>query len=135
MADNLENMTIESLVRFRSKNISDNNVYYGKIQGFVSYYIARQYMDIEAYHNSILIDNNNLPPKEYLHYFIMILEDRQEVICFAKEWILEETFEIVSSQGKVTIKVLDIDLDTDPDYILGILADHGYPYAYIVEKE
>lgn len=133
MADDISSMEIGNIVNFQSKSSIDENKYYGTVLAFLNYEIAKQYMDIDAYHNNVLIDYSTLGEKETLNYFLIRLRDQEITMCFAKEWILEATFEIIESLDKIVIEINDIDLVTDPNIIIGLLRDHGFRSVRVIE--
>ena len=133
MADDIADMAISNVVEFQSKSSIDENKYYGTVLGFFNYEIAKQYMDIDAYHNNVLLNYSSLGEKEVLNYFLIREQNQELTICFAKEWILESSFEIIESLNKIIIEINDIDLASDPNAILGILRGHGYKSVRVLE--
>jgi len=132
MSDNIDDMIIGNIVNFQSKNIIDDNKYYGTILGFLNYEIAKQYMDIEAYHNGVLLNYNDIGDKENLSYFLIKLSNQDITVCFSKEWILESTFNIIEKVGKLTLEICNVDNDTDTNIILGLLHDHNYTSVRVI---
>lgn len=131
MADDINIIEIGNIIEFQSRNTIDENKYYGTILAFLSYDVAKQYMDIEAYHNGVLLNHSEIGLKEDMHYFLLRLSNQNLTICFAKEWILEASFNIIEKLGKLLIEICDVD-ESDSDIIRGLLHDHSFSSVRII---
>jgi len=132
MADNISDMEIGNVIEFQSRNSIDENKYYGTIMAFLNYDIGKQYLDIEAYHNAVLLNHSGIGNKEDMHYFLIRISSQELTICFAKEWILEASFNIVENLGILTLNINDVE-EADTNIIRGLLRDHGYTSTTIVD--
>lgn len=122
-------MVMGQIITFRSKNANDNVRWKGKVDGFVSYKVAKGYGDILSYHTAIKKTDPTIGDIESLHYFILELADNTDggapVRVYAWEWVETGSMVIIDEASVVVLKIYDI-LGTDLTDVVEALNAKGY---------
>jgi len=118
----ISDAVIGSVIAFKSKAANDNNNYIGKVIGFTTYEVAKSYTDIFTYNANVQSIDNTVPDTELLEFMLIQLHEAIDgstkyLIPFAKSWILESSFDIISSNRKVDVTVYDADATNAQDII------------------
>jgi hypothetical protein len=125
---NIEEIKINDVITFNSLNTTDPNLYYGKVISFMNYQIACTYMDIAAYHSSVLSivgTTIEIPDISLLKYILLKVPDKSELVCFALEWINQSTLTLIEKHGSLTLDILDITND-EINNVISLLSSNGY---------
>lgn len=122
-------------ITFRSKSatgtipgVVDNVIWRGRMEGLVSYQVAKNYMDLISYQNQILKVDPSIPAVEDLDYFLITLDNGSAVvqtIVFANEWIEPGSFAVIQDMKKYVIDVYDAP-DGDVREVIALLKTAGY---------
>ena len=123
------------IVTFRSKSatssipgVVDTVIWRGRVEGLVSYQIAKGYMDLVNYQSQIRKVDPSVPDIEDLDYFLITLDNQSatvQTIVFANEWIEAGSFAVIQDKSKYTIEVYDAP-EGDPRDIINVLKTAGY---------
>lgn len=133
MADTVTEAMIGTLVKFTSKNETDDVVWTGTVLGLVTYKIARTYGDVVSYRAAVVQVDDAVPAVEDLSYFLIQLDDVEgkPVMVFASEFIETGSLESVNQRVTVLLEVYDLADNTHTD-ILTVLRANGYRGARIL---
>jgi len=122
-------------ITFRSKSatgtitgVVDNVIWRGRMEGMVSYHVAKGYLDLISYQNQILKVDPNIPTVEDLDFFLITLDNGSAVvqtIAFANEWIEPGSFAVIQDMKKYVIDVYDAP-DGDVREVIALLKAAGY---------
>lgn len=113
---------------FQSKNPNDTVVWKGKLEGKVSYKLARQQDNPAPYNTAVRqVDNSVSANEAELTYFIITVDNGADVPplqVFADEWIQPGSLQVINPANKV--KLLVTDQYNDSARVISALANAGY---------
>lgn len=112
----LDDLRIGQIVSFTSKSSSDPNHYYGKIEGFVTYDVAKSLVDVITYNSAVQTADITIPSVDQLSYVMIKLLEQpidgigkdKYMIPFAEEWIDLTSLVIIETNQSAIIKVHEI---------------------------
>ena len=119
---------IGHMVSFQSKSTKDATTWRGKVDGIVSYNIARQYGDVISYNAAVQNSDPDVPNVEDLTYFVFALDNGEgdvQLRVFANEWILDSSFHILDEKVPIRVTVYDAP-ENDHANIITVLKAAGY---------
>lgn len=121
-------LTLElgTIVKFKTKNPQDPQLWQGTIIAFGNYAIARAYTDVAAYHQQVLVAEPALDPIEELDFIVIECSDADQTVrAFAVDWITVVTLAIVDTSNDATIKVYNV--TTEQALVLKqLIQDQGF---------
>ena len=118
-----------SIISFKTKNAYDSNLYKGTVTAICKYNIAKAFnsttMDVDAYHVNVAKTDTDIDPVADMEFFIIDTETEKNV-PIAFEWVETGSFKLVSFSDTITIKIFDINAETETAIITKLLTDNGY---------
>lgn len=129
-------LSIGQSVTFKSLNTNDLNAYNGKIVAIMTSDQAVKYGDVIAYTNVVNNIQGSQLDYSILTYFLLkqySFANQQETgltLLFAKEWIDQSTFVVVSDYLTANVNIYGVTTDTIQD-VLSVIRNQGYPAALI----
>lgn len=116
---------VGSTIKFRTKNMYDQNIYTGSVVAITNYSVASLLQrDINTYHTNVAKTVTDLGEVNEMDYFVLTT-DTEKNIAFAVDWIDEGSIALVSFTDTATFKVFDI-TEADIPIIQKLLTDNGY---------
>lgn len=123
---------INSIVKFKSMNNYDSNLWQGTVVAFGSAEVAKNFTDIYAYHQNILrsvreqfeTGTGAYIEADALSYFVIRCLDNV-IRAFAVEWISPSSLEIIDTTTNITVKIYNVHT-TSIDNIINLLKDNGF---------
>ena len=127
-------LAIGDTVRFKTKAPHDNVMWYGIVNGTVSYDIARQIEDVDTYYDEVKKEFPELDAKETLSYLVLKTTENDVTVtrAVALPLIDQSTLTKVAENTYTTIRIYDLDSSKVNDVIEAIKS-MGYTAAVITE--
>lgn len=130
MSTSLDDIELGQIISFRSKAVSDNNFYYGKVIGFISSEVAVSYFDIYTYNSNVQTSDELVGEVETQDFILVRLIDKltdseKYVIAFSKDWIEESSLSIHNNKKIANINVYEVD-STNIQDVLDLLMANGF---------
>ncbi len=120
-----QNIEPGTIIKFRTINAHDSNLYSGTVAGICEYAIAKDYKDVVAYNKEVKEDTPSIADATELNYFIINLQDGSKA-AFAAEWVEASSLIIIDAAQNVTILLYNTTTSAALTAIQ-LLTDNGYP--------
>ena len=123
--EDVNTLTKDQTIRFRTLSPHDNVLWVGKIVAICDYNVARKFQDIDTYYQDVLKVVPSMGARESLTYLILLVSENGAVATervFALDWISAATIEVVMENTYVDIRVYDINQSKAEDVMAAISA-------------
>lgn len=116
-------------VRFNTISPHDTVKWAGVVKAICDYNVARLFEDIDTYYYDVKKSSQELGAKESLKYLVLDVDENGTGVTttrvFAVEWINLSTFEIISENTYVDLRIYDIPESKVSD-IVRLIQSAGY---------
>ena len=122
---NTNNITVNDVIKFKSKNPYDKKTYIGTIVALCDFNIARKESDVVRYNTEVQSIYPTVPDERTLKYMIIQESDDVSPIAFGIDWILEGSLVLVDLVASSIVQIYDT-TEKSVTAAIELLADNGF---------